>query len=485
MEKNTSKKQQLPITLFTILFFVILVLITAFNPSGRDKRAHEKAFAACFKEFSGKSCDSVFLSQFEASSYTVEDFEHFAGRNTYIFSENATTKNDLSYIKDISEVLSKTDVTEVNRKLYICVDPQMLSKIAGGPKKLKAFTANYFARVIEAYPDIEYDFIFPYYNISKYVEDAEFEDYPVNCKTIVEGLSGFSNVCFDYPTDQPWLYDNEFIFEEGSDANIGEAESNLVFCNIFIDKNYRIDANGVIGRSASFKQTVDSYIESSKDYPDLSGFNIVIFGDSIFDMYHDNTSIQKIVENKSGADVICKAIGGMSAAEDSEAGLGFFGGELDDFTGLMMEIAEVSDVGERLVFVFEFGLNDYFRGCPVSDPEDPHNTATYTGALRTAYERIKKEYPESEFIVIAPGYITAYEGGNIQVLENGPILSDYRDAASKFAQDIDANLFDFSNECGFSDKNASRFLLNDGIHYNENGRLAIGKALIKFIYELR
>lgn len=62
--------------------------------------------------------------------------------------------------------------------------------------------------------------------------------------------------------------------------------------------------------------------------------------------------------------------------------------------------------GRRLCFVINYGLNDYFSGYAVDDPEDPYDTVTYCGALRTGIRSLQEAYPDALILLAAPNYIT-------------------------------------------------------------------------------
>ncbi len=477
--KNSGKKIKYLIILAAVLFlFGTAFLIYLQTPSQKVKQFSEKAFKNCISEFKKGSYDSVMISMFD-TSFSSENFEYYLAKNTYVFDESIKYSSELSKFSSVVNILSGNESSE--KYVYLCIDPITVSKFAGNNKKLKSYISKNISDIVFEHPEITFEFCFPYYNISHYaaLSDDEISLFCVGASAFANVISDYPNALIDFPSDEPWLLENEFIFEKGSDILIEEEEIERVFANIIVDRNYAESADEIPARTNSFISYLSSYSLEKNKMPDLSDKNIVIFGDSIFANTKDNTSIHSFLKNYSGADVICKAIGGSPASVSKGSGLGIFGGELDDFDSLKSDISDVSESADDTVFIIEFGLNDYFTGADIDNPDDKYDPAAYCGALRSGIEKIQKEYPGKPIIMMAPGYITVLDAETTPFTGDGPVLTNYRTGCKAVCDEYDLLLFDIESETGITaDKDE---LLADGIHYNENGRLLIGKALVHYI----
>lgn len=480
--KNLSKKTQYLILLAAVLVTLgAAYLIYLQTPSQKAKAASEKAFKNCISEFKKDSFDSVMISMFDIP-YTSENFEHFLAQNTYVFDESIKYSSEVSKIPSVVDALAKNENTE--KYVYLCIDPITLSEFAGDRKKIRSYISKNIGDPVFEHPEITFEFCFPYYNIAHYVSlsDEEISSFCVAASAFSNVVSDYPNALIDFPSDEPWLLENEYIFEEGSGCIPKADEIERVFANIFVDRNYAESADNIPAVTNNFISYLSSYSVEKNEYPDLSGKNIVILGDSIFAIAKDDTSIHSAFTNYSGADVICKAIGGSPASVVEGSGLGIFGGELNDLDSLKTEISGIVGNGEETIFIIEFGLNDYFIGAKTENPDDKYDPSTYCGALRTGIEKLQKEYPGSPIIMMAPGYITVFDGEATSFTGEGPVLTDYRNSCRSVCEEYDLLLFDIESETGITAETEG-VILADGVHYNENGRLIIGKALLRFIDE--
>lgn len=115
-----------------------------------------------------------------------------------------------------------------------------------------------------------------------------------------------------------------------------------------------------------FDTLVQAAINAPASYSDLSDYDIVFFGDSVFGNYQDFASIPGVIGALTKASVHNRAIGGSSATQltpDDKS----FPSAVQRF--LSEDTAEIS--GEKkLCFVINYGLNDYFTGYTVEQYRD-------------------------------------------------------------------------------------------------------------------
>ena len=137
-------------------------------------------------------------------------------------------------------------------------------------------------------------------------------------------------------------------------------------------------------------------INAPASYSDLSDYNIVFFGDSVFGNYQDFASIPGVIGALTKASVHNRAFGGSSATQltpDDKS----FPSAVQRF--LSEDTAEIS--GEKkLCFVINYGLNDYFTGYTVEQ---------YRDGLQAGVQSLQDAYPDAEILIASSNFITAFD----------------------------------------------------------------------------
>ncbi len=267
--KNNDKKIKIMIILAAALVLLgAACLIYLQTPSQKAKRASEKAINSCLSEFKKGSFDSVMMSMFDIS-FSPENFEFFLAKNTYIFSEDIKYSSEFSKFSSVANSLSAKESTE--KYVYLCIDPITLSEFAGDRKKIRSYISKNIGDVVFEHPEITFEFCFPYYNIGHYtsLSDEEISSFCVAASAFANVVSDYPNALIDFPSDVTWLLENEFIFENGSDILIAEAERDKVFANIFVDCNYAERADNIPARTNNFISYLSSYSPDKDFMPDL------------------------------------------------------------------------------------------------------------------------------------------------------------------------------------------------------------------------
>ena len=227
----------------------------------------------------------------------------------------------------------------------------------------------------------------------------------------------------------------------------------------------------------------------------MSDLSVVFFGDSVIGNYTGSFSIPGVVNGFSGAHVYNCAQGGATAskdpATDDPAAAMSFVIAVDTFLKQDPTVLREDTVyrtsleaylnddhrGRRLCFVINYGLNDYFSGYAVDDPEDPYDTVTYCGALRTGIRSLQEAYPDALILLAAPNYITFFENGTELHGEAGSTLTAYVQGAADVADQMGIPFYDTYHRLGVTEDNAADYLA-DAVHLNEEGRFLFGTALI-------
>ena len=228
--------------------------------------------------------------------------------------------------------------------------------------------------------------------------------------------------------------------------------------------------------------------------------NIVVFGDSIWDMDRGDTGIAAQLAGYMNANVYNCAIGGTRATlKEGESDMNYDTWDSTSLTGMCYVMRGMVDtnflegypaggvirnIDPATVdyYIIAYGLNDYFSGAPIavsgSDTFDPHG---YTGVLNNALELLKGASPNAQFLLISPTYCQFYEDGymvtdsNMRDYGQGT-LSDYANACRNVAEMKGTLYIDAYTTMGINIYTAEEYL-EDGVHLTEAGRTLYARAV--------
>ena len=241
-------------------------------------------------------------------------------------------------------------------------------------------------------------------------------------------------------------------------------------------------------------------IQTEEEQPQEERLNIVVFGDSIWDMDRGEKGIAAQVAEFMYADVYNCAIGGSRATlKEGESDVNYETWDSTSLTGMCYVMSGLVDtnflegypaggvirnIDPAAVdyYIIAYGLNDYFSGAPIAksggDTYDPHG---YTGALNNALELLKGVSPNAQFLLISPTYCQFYENGymvtdsNMKDYGEGT-LTDYANACRNVAEMKNTLYIDAYSTMGINIYTADEYL-EDGVHLTESGRNLYAKAV--------
>lgn len=247
--------------------------------------------------------------------------------------------------------------------------------------------------------------------------------------------------------------------------------------------------------------------EEDQIAPTGSELQIVFLGDSIFDNNRDGTGVPYLTSVQCEADVYNLAIGGTSASaeadeqmEDENWTSRSLVGVVKAMTGRIStdifagtrtkEILDSPDVdfSNTDYFVVEYGMNDFFRAVPLSNPDNDFDQKTYAGALRYAVSNLRELAPDATIILCAPNYAQFYSGdrfiGDGNTLNTGHgTLFDYKGTCEYVSKEQQAEFFDAYLDLGIDGYTAEEYL-EDGVHLTAAGRQLYADALAKMILKI-
>ncbi len=422
--------------------------------------------------------EGVFLSMFLSDRFDGGAFEYYRG--VPVVQAEHTFVN----LADIGDYLDHCFSTKEEMKtVYIGLDPYEISKLYGHHASL--YARDYLKTLLDQasrHPETVFEVLFPFRSLE------ELRSFPENKYTeLVTAYRNFVNMCIPYDNIiiyyagfEEWLITNPGNYDETGECTAEIAQ--VLMAKTFQNDNYVLTTANMEDR---FEKMTELVQETPADWPDLSQWCLVFFGDSILEYNAGSRSVPGVVAGLSGAQVYNCGQGGTPAVgafqqmvshflEQDISGLDGWDNYLQGLTEFLQEDHE----GKKYCFVINFGLNDYFDGCLVDNSQDPYDIGTYAGALRAGIRDLLKAYPNAQILVLAPTYTSSFSGGKEKMSKQGGVLTDYVDAALLAAKDMGVLSFNSYTSSGIRADNEGQFLA-DGCHPKEQGALLLGKCILE------
>lgn len=238
---------------------------------------------------------------------------------------------------------------------------------------------------------------------------------------------------------------------------------------------------------------------------------IVVLGDSIMGECRDETSIPAQLSELLGEKVFNGAMGGTCLSrQDREKRLAY-GKDSFSMAALSKSIIaedfgvqqalrirepateyfpEIINALEKLDFdkveilIIGHGLNDYHSASALTDETSPHNEYTFTGALKSIIEELRRQYSDMRIILMTPTY-TWYTAQGLTCEEydtgNG-FLEGYVEAELTLAGELDVEIIDLYHDFYSTEEWEDwKKYTKDGVHPNDTGRSMIARRLAQYL----
>lgn len=456
---------------------------TLFVMSGRPQVVRD------IRRLSASDYEGVFLSMYDVSAYSEEDFVTYLGVPTVKTEYTVKKWDDLSrYLTHIFS--SGNTVTHI----FLCLDPMILWKDSDRDEgRWTEDMETYLTPCITAHSDVQYEIMLPAPSLQYWVglEPDRMSERLESFRRLIDNLYAYENVSVFFMGGEKWLIANPGNYLRNGVPN--EQVSQKMFLHTFCDHNYAITSENASVLFERLYAQVEQERETPAEYADLSDRCLIFLGDSVMVYYPGSYSVPGVVEGLSHAQVYNCGVGGTAASGDPADGLNFcsmakrfVAGDADgldeesDFARGLKAYLRDDHNGKKYCFVVEYGLNDYFGGCPVENPQDPYDTGTYAGALRTGIRTLQEAYPDADILVLAPTYTGMFAGGTEVQSEAGGVLTDYVDAALRVAQEMGVYCANNYADSGINAENQEQYLA-DLVHPNETGAFLLGTEIIDYI----
>lgn len=251
-------------------------------------------------------------------------------------------------------------------------------------------------------------------------------------------------------------------------------------------------------QEATASDTTDDQITAK----DGGNIQVVFLGDSQLDNFRDETGIAYLVAQYCDANVYNLAMGGTAASLLPGEKHGVEEWESRCFLGMVYAITgkvdpaffskytaynvfKSCDFSKTDVFVIEYGLNDYFNGAAVNNPDNVLDLETYGGALHVGIDNLKAAYPNATFILCGPNYAQFFKNGQYlgdgNILSNGKAtLQEYAKTADQIASEFNISYLDAYWGLGINSYTTDEYLM-DGVHFTAEGRRKYAQTLSRII----
>lgn len=481
---STKKKSLLAagILILLLIISVVVFFLSGFLTYNREKQADLDRLAV-------EEYNSIFCAMYPTDYFAEEDFTTFRGVDTVKLSAALQNTKDVSSY--ISSAFSSENSVEI---VYLGLDPaQLWSSVGKNLSKWESALTDDIIAHATAHPEVTFEVLLPAPSFAYWQElgSKDTAEILTTYQSLISTLSPYHNIITYFMGGEYWLIANPGNYYDNLCTN--EIISQKIFLYTFCDHDFQVTADNASLYIDSLKALI-AQEETAAAHPDLSAWDVVFFGDSIIGNYAGSFSVPGVLTGLSGANAYNCAQGGIPACLDANSLLSFptsvdyFVGQdaaalpaLDGpFPAALDAYAQEKHDGRKLCFVINFGLNDYFGGHPVSNPNDAYDTATYAGALRVGIDKLQTAYPDAEILLMTPNFITFFTNGTEILGENSGILTEYVDTAIAIANEYNVTCLNNYADLGINETNASAFLA-DGVHLNETGRFLLAKRIMERI----
>lgn len=450
-----------------ILIAASLVVITAAATCSAIHFRHTAPKRSDFKRIDSEVYDTVLLSMFPVSTYPRDLF--YTYRRMTVFAADYVLP-DLTAIYQYMDRIQRSGNDVHTVYLGFLPDKVSLSEVSG---------------LAASYPDYSFELIMPcpFRDYWENLSDTEYSrvlDAYCSCLSDVGLLTNARLYCYtsyEWMTTNPALYKDTWLVSE----DLGF----FIVANSYGEYPYLVTAETSAKLEEQLRALTAGLRSAPPAYPDYRDTTLIFLGDSIFGNYSGGMSIPGIINGLTGAAVYNLGFGGSTASQTDQAPLSlrdiltaFFTGnpsvfpeEHQAYSELTRYCSSAADDGRDRCFVINFGLNDYFDGCPVRS-EDPLDSATYTGAIRTAVTLIREHSPESRIILCTPTYSPV-----VTDTSSAGDLKDYADAVLALAEELEVDVTDNFYGLGIDSVNYGEYL-GDNVHPNEMCRFRIAQNII-------
>lgn len=458
MKKKQAAAKHSPVK---IILFVLLLALCLFSAGSFFYKFYEpEKRSADLQRLTRENYQGIFLSMYAPEAFPEDIYPTYMGYDAVSCSHRIISFSDLSeYLT--TAFSSGNEVSHV----FLVLDPLVLwNSCLHNNTRFQSSLQKDLLTYINAFPETEFTIFFSSPSLEYWQShaDTKLDTYCDLVQILANSLIVSGNTSLHFTGGEEWLIANPAAYDTPSDLNAEAARSTML---LVLSGALRFENTESTSTLEQFRTLIETSVAAPASYPDLSDYDIVFFGDSVFGNYHDFASIPGVIGALTGADCHNYAIGGSTAtltdAEDNSF--------IHAVQGFLADGADSLSDSKKLRFVINYGLNDYFVGYPTED---------YCEGLRNGIQALQDAYPDAEFLIVSSNYILSFEKGTAVNGDSGEILADYIAAAEETAAAMSVDFLNVNDVLQWDAENAADYLA-DSIHPNEEGRFLYGVAVIR------
>lgn len=472
------------------VIIVLLVLILAAGAGfGYYKYKEYKKYEPLRNDYARIETEdytAVYFATYPVEHFLEEDYNYYRAIypiiGKYVIPDLETL---YTYFTKVAEKGNEVDTA------YLGVRPDVIS--ADDVIELMSQYGDKQYHIIVAYPSLDY---------WKNLSEEEFPEKLAAYENFINGLmplyedlenewiQDHMRVYFYGATE--WLVGNSANYENDFGVNAGI--SHMISMYTDEEHGYMLTLENYEEELEKFEDLVnaarggsDTEYLYTETYPDLSKWDVAFFGDSII-AFEETSSIPGAFEGFTKANTYNCARGGSSAFSLPDVVDALISGDLSKieentvvYNGLTDYLKNAKKKHKKC-FVIDFGMNDYYTGHPVKNENDPMDTGTYAGALRTGIEKLKAAYPEAVIIMMTPNFTSYFANGTEPQSEVGGMLPEYVEAMISIGYEYDIPVYIDYVDLGIDRENWTQYLM-DGCHPNETTRYIMASDVAKMMLD--
>ena len=488
------------------------------------KNAHEMSLFLDKDVLENSVYDGAFISMTDASQWSMELFSGIVGVTvmpTHTVAENwsefmdmftsaKNSGNELTYmvmVIDPHKLYQREWYTEeyekVTKEKRLFGEKEIITVETQDLIADEYLEADFDA-VFGENPDTEFRVFLPcyYYDYWRNLLKPEAELISSEYAETVNGLLSYDNVILGNYTAEDWTLYNEKIYSDKLAGGLYPKVVEKNFLYTYRDK-WPMSKEKTGDLVAKIDKAVNKELLIPR-YANLSDAEVVLLGDSIFELSDGPYSVASVIESLSGATTYNISKGGMTAilSEDTTISmpnvvnnfLNLSFAEGDEFEVMNRNIAKFkksTTQKDNLYIVINCCINDYVASAELFESaagspsrlDNPENAGilkkeeTYEGALKMCIQKLKDAYPQAKIIAFTPYYMDLYDNGTV-VNELGYVRSDYEEVMRKVCSEMGVYCINMQDYCRFDADNTITYL-DDGTHPSPAGCFEVAKALVK------
>lgn len=454
--------------------------------------------------------DSVMLSMCDPSDWDVLAIDGYIGVD---MKKNETVINSGEELINMWAAAIESG-NSINYAVLV-IDPYKLCVKKEYEEEDHSFTTAFeypieFEDIFLNFPNVDFRVLMPFYSKDywvKFSEDDTLSEAVATYEIVMNCLLDYDNVTLSCFSQYKWLTDNPSLFNENGslkkDAFLYFFLSNYkdywkltrdelfdVIESFYDNQTYAVEKpkKSIFERFAFWHKEEPSV---SYEIEGLNDCDVVFFGDSIFALNDGPFSIASCFENLTGARTYNISKGGITAAK--------FYDEVPSMPELVDSIASNTEVnaegfevfnrelqrfyaddhtGRRVIFVTDFGTNDYLFGVGGSGNDE----YSYDYALKEAFDNLKAAFSDARFASFSVYHILDCDSGNLKN-DSNLVLADYKKIMEDVSREKGVFYMDMSKLMPFTDNEAG-YYLDDGIHPSAAGSYEAARALADALSKL-